>query len=128
MSGRLVSPVRVEVGQDVVVEPEVAQSSDPKRKHLLASGAAFVAVQAASWAWAVMSSPGGGDPRQLNLWHATNAVLVLAGVGTAAWLIAANRLRWLAACCVLLVLVVGDAYLLRWEWTLYVWMTRGFAP
>jgi hypothetical protein len=54
-------------------------------------------------------------------------VLGVAGVGTAAWSVVASRRRGLALLCCGAALVVGEAYLLRWEWALYIWRTRGFA-
>lgn len=93
-----------------------------------ASAATFVAVQATCWTWGYFTSPPGRDPLLWNLWHAANAVLAAAGLGTAAWSIAASHRRRLVLLLVVPLLVMGEAYLLRWEWVLYIWRTRGFAP
>jgi hypothetical protein len=99
-----------------------------ERPSLRAALATFIVVQAASWWWgyaSVLES----NPRVWNSWHAANAALAVAGVATATWAVVASRpRRWLALLLVLPVLVVGEAYLLRWEWAFFIWSTRGFAP
>jgi hypothetical protein len=103
---------------------EAAQPFRAQNRRAKASAATFLAVQAACCAWGRFSSPGD----DVALWHSVNAVLAVAGVGTAAWSALASPRRGLALLVVVPLLVVCGAYLLRWEWALFIWRTRGFAP
>jgi hypothetical protein len=104
-----------------------SETAQPHRAEHLganASAAAFVVALAACWVWVRFSAPG-DDPLP---WHSVNALLAGAGAGTAAWAVVASRRRWLALLVVVPLLLLSEAYLLRWEWALYIWRTRGFAP
>ncbi|HET9553915.1 MAG TPA: hypothetical protein VFP50_13175 [Anaeromyxobacteraceae bacterium] len=103
---------------------EPAQPDRAERLGAKASVAAFIAVQAACWAWGRFGSPA----EDVSLWHTANVVLAGAGVGSAVWAVVASRRRWLVVLVVVPLLLLGEAYLLRWEWWMYMWRMRGFAP